>query len=195
MVCLKGIQRYSSKDKAQREGIKKMSFQKPDIVSVLENEGFELKQKGKYLWSLCPLHTEKHPSFKVDSEKQSFYCFGCSFGGDVVSFIQKYKNLSFKEALRYLGINGKPYKPDTKELKKRELLQRFRAWCNDYLSDLCSLIRCLWKAKQKAKTEEDVKRLAEFYHRESIWLYQMEILQGDGDQAKFKLYKEAVFGN
>ena len=172
-----------------------MSLQKLNIVSVLENEGIELKRKGKYLWALCPLHAEKHPSFKVDSEKQSFYCFGCSFGGDVVSFIQKYKNLSFKEALKYLGVDGKTFKPDPKEIRKRELLQKFRAWCNNYHSDLCSLIRCLWKAKQKAKTEEDVKKLAEFYHKESIWLYQIEILWGTDDNAKLELYQELVYGS
>ncbi len=82
---------------------------KPDIETILRNEGIELKLKGKSLWGLCPFHSERTPSFKVDLERQSFYCFGCGSGGDVIAFIQKYKGLSFKESLRYLVSERKLY--------------------------------------------------------------------------------------
>jgi DNA primase len=172
-----------------------MNFQKPDIVTVIQNEGVHLIPKGKSLSALCPFHTEKHPSFRVYTEQNSFYCFGCGTGGDSISFIKKYKNLTFQEAVKYLGINGKPYRPNPKEIRRKELLRQFRQWCNEYYDDLCLLYRTLQRAKEKAKTIEEVEALAPFYHQESTWLYQIEILQGDGDQAKFKLYKEVVFGN
>lgn len=170
---------------------------KPDIVATAERENLELKQKGKDLWSLCPLpgHSEKTPSFKISPARQHFHCFGCGADGDVITLIQKLKGLSFKQAISYLGINGKPYKPDPKEIKKRQLLQHFRQWCNDYHSDLCSLIRCFWKAKQQAKDEADLEKLVEFYHNESIWLAQIEILQMGDDEDKLGLYREVVYGN
>jgi len=170
-----------------------MLLNKPDIVSVVESH-VELKKKGRYFWALCPLpgHLEKTPSFKVDPERQFFYCFGCGSGGDVISFIQKYKDLSFQESVRYLGINGKTYRPEPKEIKKRELIKAFRAWCDDYFEDLCSLVRCLYKATQNCKTIEDAEKLAEFYHLEPIWWHRIEILLGDDDEAKFKLYKKVL---
>lgn len=171
-------------------------IQKPDIMTVLNREGIELKQKGKYLWGLCPLHPEKTPSFKVDPERQTGHCFGCGFHGDVITLIQKFKGLSFKDALRYLGIsNGKSIKPNPRALKKHELVKAFRAWCNDYHNDLCQLIRTLWKTKQKVKDEINLDKLTSYYHLESVWLYQIEVLQGNDDKSRFELFCEVIYGD
>jgi len=167
----------------------------PDIIATVEKEGGQFKRKGNRLWALSPFRNEKNSSFMVDPDRQRWFDFGIGKGGDVIDFIKELKGLSFKEALSYLGINGKPYRPDPKEIRKRELLQQFRLWCNDYYSDLCSLLRCLWKAKQQVKDEADLKKLVPFYHQESAWLYQVAILQGSDDQAKFELYKEVAHGN
>lgn len=169
-----------------------MNFQKPDIVRVIQNEGVHLMPKGKSFFALCPFHTERKASFQVRPYQQRFKCYGCNEDGDVIAFIMKYHNMTFKEACQYLGIS---FKPDSREIKKQNLVKAFRQWCNEYYDDLCSLYRTLQRAKEKAETIEEVEALAPFYHQESVWLYQIEILQGDGDQAKFKLYKEAVFGN
>ena len=40
-----------------------------------------LTPKGRYLWACCPFHSEKTPSFKVDVELGTYYCFGCHKGG------------------------------------------------------------------------------------------------------------------
>lgn len=168
---------------------------KPDILTILENEGIELKQKGKHFWSLCPFHSEGYPSFIVDPERQTFYCFGCGAGGDVISFIMKFKSLDFKSALAYLGINGKSYKPNPQELRKRQLIQQFKQWCNNYHNDLCQLIRTLQKAKVKIKTVEDAEKLAELYHLEPLWLHRTEILQGNDESAKLELYRGVIHEN
>ncbi len=176
------------------------NFKKPDIVSVLEKEGVTFKEKNKSPWALCPLHSEKTPSLKVDPERQIFYCFGCHEHGDVIDFIQKYKGLAFKEALFYLGIStSRPTQEAIKKIEqekyKRELVKAFKAWCNDYHNDLCKLFRALQKAKSKAKTIEEVEALSEFYHKESLWLYQIEILLSNNNEAKFNLYREVAYGS
>jgi len=168
------------------------SLTKPDIVTIVQNEGVHLRPKGKSYFALCPFHAERVASFQVRPYQQRFKCYGCGETGDVISFIQKYHNLDFKEACKYLGIS---FKPDLKEIKKQQLVKTFREWCNDYYDDLCSLYRALQKAKEQAKTIEEIEMLAEFYHKESLWLYQIEILQSDDDQAKFELYKEVIYGN
>ncbi len=62
----------------------------------------QLKKRGKNLVGLCPFHGEKTPSFTVYPENQSFYCFGCAAGGEVISFIRRAENLDYVEAVRFL---------------------------------------------------------------------------------------------
>jgi len=75
---------------------------KSDIVSVI-SEYVSLKRSGRAWLGLCPFHNEKTASFNVNQEKQFFYCFGCSTGGDVFSFIMKIENLEFIDAARKLA--------------------------------------------------------------------------------------------
>jgi len=62
-----------------------------------------LKRRGRKHVGLCPFHSEKDPSFTVDSEKQLFHCFGCGVGGDVFTLVMEKENLTFPEALNYLA--------------------------------------------------------------------------------------------
>ena len=73
-----------------------------DIVSLI-GEYVTLKKAGRNFLGLCPFHREKTPSFTVSPDKQMFYCFGCSEGGNGVSFLMKLNNLTFPEALRQLA--------------------------------------------------------------------------------------------
>ncbi len=73
-----------------------------DIVDVI-SDYVKLNKKGANHWGLCPFHNEKSPSFSVDSRKQMCYCFGCSTGGNVFTFIMKYENFTFPEAVAYLA--------------------------------------------------------------------------------------------
>ena len=59
-----------------------------------------LQKDGQNFKALCPFHTEKTPSFKINPEKQIFHCFGCGKGGNVFTFIMEYEHLSFPEALK-----------------------------------------------------------------------------------------------
>ncbi|MBR6580956.1 MAG: DNA primase [Ruminococcus sp.] len=63
----------------------------------------QLKKRGRTLVCNCPFHSEKTPSFTVYPDTQSFYCFGCGAGGDVITFTMKAENLDFIEAVRLLA--------------------------------------------------------------------------------------------
>jgi DNA primase len=81
---------------------------KCNIVDVVGNY-VKLKRSGQNYLGLCPFHLEKTPSFSVNEKKGLFHCFGCGVGGDVVTFIMKYQNIDFLEAIETLaskyGIN------------------------------------------------------------------------------------------
>ncbi len=71
-----------------------------EVVSqyvTLKNAGGG-SQKG-----LCPFHDEKTPSFNVNSSRQTFHCFGCGEGGDVISFLMKIDGLTFMETVERLA--------------------------------------------------------------------------------------------
>ncbi len=73
-----------------------------DIVDVV-SEFVPLQTAGKNMKGLCPFHSEKTPSFFVSKERQIFNCFGCGKKGNVITFIQEYKHLSFVDSLKYLA--------------------------------------------------------------------------------------------
>lgn len=76
---------------------------KIDIADLVTSYGFQLKHRGSDLWCCCPFHQEKTPSFKVDSIRGMYHCFGCGESGDVFSFVMKQEGLNFNEALHKLA--------------------------------------------------------------------------------------------
>ncbi|MFV0426669.1 MAG: DNA primase [Beutenbergiaceae bacterium] len=83
-----------------------------DIAAVRERAKIEeivgahvtLKQAGVgSMKGLCPFHDERTPSFHVRPQVGLWHCFGCSEGGDVISFVQKIDHLSFTEAVEHLA--------------------------------------------------------------------------------------------
>ena len=76
--------------------------QRSDIVDVVQSY-VQLRHRGRTHTGLCPFHNEKTPSFVVYPETQSFYCFGCGAGGDVITVIQKINTVDYIEAVKFLA--------------------------------------------------------------------------------------------
>ena len=96
-----------------------------DIVDVISSY-VNLKRKGSSYFGLCPFHSEKTGSFSVSPGKQMYYCFGCGAGGNVISFIMQYENLSFPEAVQMLAKRGGislPEREYTEEDRKEKSLK------------------------------------------------------------------------
>ncbi len=73
-------------------------------IEDVVREHVTLRQGGVgSLKGLCPFHDEKSPSFNVRPQLGVWHCFGCSEGGDVISFIQKVDHLTFSEAVERLA--------------------------------------------------------------------------------------------
>lgn len=76
--------------------------EKCDIVDFVSKYVRLKRSSGEYV-GLCPFHGEKTPSFHVSADKQLYHCFGCGEGGTIINFVMKMENLSFLEAVKYLG--------------------------------------------------------------------------------------------
>ena len=79
--------------------------QRNDMVDVAQSY-VQLRRRGRTYTGLCPFHSEKTPSFVVYPETQSFYCFGCGAGGDVITFIKKINNVDYVEAVKTLAARA-----------------------------------------------------------------------------------------
>lgn len=73
-----------------------------DIVGVISNYT-QLRRVGRRFTGLCPFHTEKSPSFSVNSEQGLYYCFGCGAKGDAISFLREQEQLDFVGAVEFLA--------------------------------------------------------------------------------------------
>ena len=87
-----------------------------DRVDLVELVGrsVSLKRAGRSYKGLCPFHGEKTPSFHVNPDRGSYYCFGCQEGGDAFSFLMKVENLTFAEAVRSLARDCGIEVPETR---------------------------------------------------------------------------------
>lgn len=130
-----------------------------DIVNVI-NEYVPLQKKGSEHWACCPFHQEKTPSFKVNSDYQSYYCFGCHVSGNVFKFVMAKENVDFVGAVQLLArrsgvIIPEADTPKSGSRKKKadskediyEVNERIREWYQ----------KCL-KSDEAKKAEDYLKR-------------------------------------
>ena len=115
----------------------------------------KLTSKGSNLIGLCPFHNEKTSSFTVYPEKDSFYCFGCGIGGDIIEFIQRIEKIDYLSAVKLLaersGVKITEDAEDNYYIKMRNKILAINQeaakfyqsylkstngkWATDYLSD------------------------------------------------------------
>ena len=95
---------------------------KNDIVDVVSGY-LKMQKKGSNYWACCPFHNEKTPSFSVSANKQMYHCFGCGVSGNVYTFIMRYENYTFPEAVKLLADRAGIQLPEeeySEEMRRRE---------------------------------------------------------------------------
>lgn len=96
-----------------------------DTAQIVEVVGdfVSLKKRGTNYVACCPFHHEKTPSFSVSPGKGIFKCFGCGKAGSAVTFVMEHEQMSYVEALKYLG-NKYGIEVKEKEESQEETQQR-----------------------------------------------------------------------
>lgn len=78
------------------------------IVDVVKNY-INLTKKGEDYKAVCPFHNDTNPSLSVSPKLKLFNCFACNTKGNAIIFVQKFKNISYldaiKEIVELLNIN------------------------------------------------------------------------------------------
>ncbi|HVZ80774.1 MAG TPA: DNA primase [bacterium] len=112
-----------------------------DIVAVI-SEYVPLKKAGSSYKGLCPFHSEKSPSFMVSPSRNSFHCFGCGKGGNVITFLMEMGKMTFPEALRTLAEKAgialpKPREEerDTEAERARERMQAINDFAGKFFQE------------------------------------------------------------
>ncbi|XQP55801.1 MAG: DNA primase [Mycoplasmoidaceae bacterium] len=105
-------------------------LERADIVDIV-GRFVSLHKSGANFFGLCPFHPDQNPSMSVSPKKKIFRCFSCGASGNVINFVQKFKKISYGEAIRevakmagysetdinkYLSKQNKNYSPANMKL-------------------------------------------------------------------------------
>lgn len=128
-------------------------LERSDVTDII-GSFVQLKRRGRTYTGLCPFHNEKTPSFVVYPETQSFYCFGCGAGGDIITFVKKIQNLDYVEAVKWLAARaGMPLpedRDDTGRLRSRVLAinkEAARFFFQQLNSEQGAAARAYWRGR------------------------------------------------
>ena len=129
---------------------------KNDVVDVISSY-VSLKRRGRNFVGLCPFHGEKTPSFNVYPQSNSFYCFGCGVGGDIITFVEKIENLDYFEAVKFLAQKAGIQMPENN--KKEQELSNIKMRIFEVNRESARFFhKCLYSEKGKAALEYLRKR-------------------------------------
>ena len=132
-----------------------------DMRSIAAEYGFT-PNRNDYI--RCPFHSEKTASMRL--YKQSFYCFGCGIGGDIIKFIMKLFDLSAIEAAKKINTDfalcldvgqSRDSKPKETMISKSQIYSFFedwQKWAFRVLNDYYMLLK-LWYEEFAPKNAND----------------------------------------
>jgi len=108
------------------------------IVDVVSSY-VELSPAGKHMKAKCPFHNEKTPSFTLSPDRGMYYCYGCSAGGDIFTFVQEMEGVDFKGALQILAekagveLTREDPKKRTERDRQYDVLEEATKYFQEYL--------------------------------------------------------------
>ena len=98
-------------------------------VSIVDVIGscISIKRAGSNYKACCPFHKEKTPSFIVSDTKNTYHCYGCGEHGDAISFIEKYYNIDFPQAVERIAAQYGITIEETKDVRDKKKDEYYNA--------------------------------------------------------------------
>ena len=123
------------------------------IARAVSGAGVELRRSGTRLVGLCPFHEDRRPSLLVYEETQSYFCFGCNAGGDVIDFVGRMRGISFREtaALLEAGAGSRPPPASVPGSPPRRQVRAVHADEAQVLEAACSLYAAQYRRSREAR--------------------------------------------
>ena len=154
------------------------------------------KRNRDRLWYKSPFRKEKTASFMVDNK--SFHDFGDNWDGDVISFIERYYNTNFTNAMKILSSDFGL--PDTEQIskelgqylkKKRDdeikIRRNLDKWFNETYCKLCECLQ-LWEKAIPVIKDEEV--LATAYSESNYLEYLIDLFFKSTEDEKIALWRD-----
>jgi DNA primase len=162
-----------------------------DAVAVV-GDYVKLEKKSGRWWGRCPFHNEKTPSFTVDPDRKTYYCFGCHEGGGIINFVMEMDKLSFPETVEFLakrfGVevirDNSGVMVNTSELDRKKddlsgLYNRVTGSFSFILLETREGERALGYIKGRGVSDELIRRFRlGFAPADPFWLYQFLLDKG-----------------
>lgn len=96
---------------------------------VARRGGIELRPAGGALVGRCPFHADRgRPNLYVYVATQSWYCYRCAIGGDVIDFLRRLEDLDFAAACERLTRDGLASPRGQARIPRPASLQEARRW-------------------------------------------------------------------
>jgi DNA primase catalytic core len=149
---------------------------KIDILTIVNESSLQLRKRGRNFIGLCPVHSEKTPSFSVNPQKNIFKCFGCGISGDQINLFAQLNGIkngqAVSELAKRIGLSGKKLTKEQKiEVSKRQEDRVLEKWFEqDYKRLFYYLCNLRDSLKAKANSYKDIDRIEQdpllirYYH-------------------------------
>jgi hypothetical protein len=144
---------------------------RPDIIEVVSRYT-SLHRVGKEYFGLSPCHDDRHPSLRVNANKQLWYCDPCATGGDVIRFIEVVERVPFKDALNILGIDSQRQHRPVVTASQRRAAAVAAAWMAEQRRKVNVLLGDVLEKIDLADEVHDTE-LADSFLRERLFLHDL----------------------
>lgn len=94
---------FLAKRRKTKAGVKDSDIQMALSTPIQDIVQQKWQKSGDKLIGLCPLHKEKTPSFFIYLKNNSFYCYGCQVGGDIINLTRQLHGIGFVEAVKFIN--------------------------------------------------------------------------------------------
>lgn len=144
-----------------------------DILTALRNytNADVSMLRGRKGHIICPFHNEKSPSFYVNTEKNTYTCYGCGKHGDVINLYSEVYGWNNKDAIKTLAaelgiikngvqpLNTEKKKELSKKIQLKNDIKEIKNVAKNTYRKLCELHHVMKEFTFKAKSFEDLEKI------------------------------------